>query len=253
MGYSGRKGDSLRIAIVGVDGSGKSSCFEGVLERLPKEKLGGIGDEVFVFQKGQSVKPRVKYLKIKRFLGKKAKNIRNRTLYKALKFTELILRVKLHDQIEKRYKPEIMLTDGTPLINTMGWGSFYKPDIFREDTCKDVAEYLTGTRIPASQRGFYRKYLPEILLVNMLGVRFQKPDVVFFLKVSPDVAMSRVGGRGKERQVHETEAFLGKLQEAYLLVCKILSEDIRIYIIDTDKKTLEQVIRFVVSNETFYE
>ncbi len=242
MGYSSRKGDSLRIAIVGVDGSGKSSCFGGVLERLPKERLGGIGDEVFIFQKGEPVKPKIRYLKIKRFLGKKAKNVRNRTLYKALKFTELILRVKLHDEIEKRYKPEIMLTDGAPLINTMGWGSFYKPDIFNEDTCRDVATYLTGTRIPPFHREFYRKHLPEILLVNVLGVRFQKPDIVFFLKVSPGVAVNRVGGRGKERQVHETETFLGKLQEAYLLVCKILSENTRIHIIDTDEETLEQVI-----------
>ena len=242
MGYSSRKGDSLRIAIVGVDGSGKSSCFEGVLEKLPKDELGGIGDEVFIFQKGQPVKPKIRYLKTKRFLGKKAKNVRNRTLYKALKFTELILRVKLHDEIERRYRPDIMLTDGTPLINTMGWGSFYKPHIFNEDKCTDVAKYLTGTKIPPLHRGFYRKHLPEILLVNVLGVRFQKPDLVFFLKVSPAVAMSRVGGRGKGLQVHETETFLGKLQEAYLLVCKILSEDTRIYIIDTDEKTLEQVI-----------
>ena len=235
----------MRIAIVGVDGSGKSSCFEGVLEKLPKEKLGGIGDEVLVFQKGEPVKPKIRYLKTKRFLGKKAKNVRNRTLYKALKFTELVLRVKLHDEIERRYKPDIMLTDGTPLINTMGWGSFYKPHIFSEDTCRDVAKYLTGTKIPPFHRGFYRKHLPEILLVNELGVRFQKPDVVFFLKVSPGVAVSRVGGRDKERQVHETEAFLGKLQEAYLLVCKILSEDTRICTIDTDEKTLEQIINEV--------
>jgi len=248
MGYSARRGahNSLRIAVIGIDGSGKSSCFSGVLERLSKKSLGGIGDEIFVFQKGKPLKPEIRYLKLKTLLGKKAKNVRNRTLYKALKFTELFLRVKLHDEMEKRYKPEIILTDGVPLINTLGWGSFYKPDIFAEDVCRDAVKYMTRVKIPPSRRGFYLKHSPEILLVNMLGIRFQKPDIVFLLKVAPDLAVKRVSGRGKELQVHETETFLGKLQEAYQLVCEILSEDTTIYTIDTNEKTLEQVIETVM-------
>jgi len=248
MGYSDRRGahNSLRIAVIGIDGSGKSSCFSGVLGRLSEKSLGGIGDEAFVFQKGKPLKPEIRYLKLKTLLGKKAKNVRNRTLYKALKFTELILRVKLHDEMEKRYKPEMVLTDGVPLINTLGWGSFYKPDIFGEDVCRDAVKYMTRVKIPSSRKGFYLKHSPEILLVNMLGIRFQKPDIVFFLEVAPDVAVKRVGGRGKERQVHETETFLGKLQEAYQLVCEILSEDTTIYTIDTDEKTLKQVIETVI-------
>ena len=122
MNYSDRIGvcDSLRIAIIGVDGSGKSSCFKGVLKELSKKKFGGIGDGVFISEKGKLSKPTIKYLKIKTFLGGKVKNVKNRTLYKILKFTELTLRVKLHDEIEKQYKPEIILTDGVPLINTIG-------------------------------------------------------------------------------------------------------------------------------------
>jgi len=248
MGYSDRRGvyNSLRIAIIGVDGSGKSSCFKGVLKKLSKKRFGGIGDEVFISEKGKLLKPKIKYLKIKTFLGKRAKNIKNRTLYKILKFTELILRVKLHDEIEKQYKPEIILTDGAPLINTLGWGNFYYPDISSETICRDVIKYLTKIKIPLSWKGFYLKHSPEILFVNMLGIKFQKPDIVFFLKVAPDVAVNRVVKRGKKRQVHETKIFLSKLQEVYQLVCKILGEDTKIYTIDTDEKTIKQLIDIVV-------
>jgi thymidylate kinase len=80
----------------------------------------------------------------------------------------------------------------------------------------------------------------------MLGIKFQKPDIVFFLKVAPDVAVNRVVKRGKKRQVHETKIFLSKLQEVYQLVCKILGEDTKIYTIDTDEKTIKQLIDIVV-------
>ena len=244
MCYSDRRDvyGSFRIAIIGIDGSGKSSCFKGVLKKLSKKKSGGIGGEVFISEKGELSKPKIKYLKIKTFLGKRIKNIENRTLYKLLKFTELILRVKLHDEIEKRYKPEIVLTDGVPLINTLGWGKLYYPDVLNEATCRDAVKYLTKTKIPPSLKGFYLKYLPEIFFVNILGIKFQKPDIVFFLKVAPEVAVNRVGKRGEKRQVHETEIFLSKLQEAYQQVCTILSEDTKIYTIDTNGKTLKQVI-----------
>ena len=60
------------------------------------------------------------------------------------------------------------------------------------------------------------------------------------------MAVNRVGKRGKKRQVHETKIFLSKLQAAYQLVCKILGEDTQIYTLDTDEKTLKQLIDIMV-------
>jgi hypothetical protein len=247
MNYSIKKtqSDTLRIAIIGVDGSGKSSCFKGVLEKISKKSLGGIGDGVFIFKKDKQLRPKVKYLKIKTFLGGKTKFVKNRTLYRILKFTELVLRVKIHDEIERKYNLKIILTDGIPMVNTIGWGNFYHPDIFSETICKDVIEYLTNTKIPLSRKWFYMKHAPEILLVNLLGIRFQKPDIIFFLRIAPQKAINRVNKRGKKRQVHETKIFLSNLQDAYQLICEILSKDTKIHTIDTSKKTLNQVINIV--------
>ena len=248
MNYSNKKArpDTLRIAIIGVDGSGKSSCFKGVLKKISKRNLGGIGDGIFVFKKGKLLRPKVKHIKIKTFLGEKAKFVKNRILYKILKLTELILRVKIQDEIERKYRLGTILTDGAPLINTIGWGNFYHTDIFSETICRDVIGYLTRTKIPLSRKLFFLKNAPEILLVNLLGIKFQKPDIVFFLEIAPEIAISRVEKRDKKQQVHETKIFLNELQEAYQLVCKILKADTKIYSIDTSKKTLNQVIDTVI-------
>lgn len=242
----GRKNNSLRIAIIGVDGCGKSSCFKGALDVLSDVKLGGIGDKVFISEGGNLTKPKIRFTRLKTFLGKRAKNVKNRMLYKMLKFSEVVLRVKLHNKIESKYKPELILTDGVPLINTIGWGVFYYPDIFNESTCRDVIKYMTGIKIPWSQKGFFLKRSPEILLVNIFGIKFQRPDIVFFLKVTPDIAVKRVSERGKKLQVHETKGSLDKLQEAYELVCKILSEDTEIIKIETDDKTINQVNDIII-------
>ncbi|OGY23847.1 MAG: hypothetical protein A2126_00510 [Candidatus Woykebacteria bacterium GWB1_45_5] len=238
---------SLKIAIIGVDGSGKSSCFKGVLEELSKIRIAGIGDEVLISEQGNLIKPAINYLNIKSFLGKRAKTIQNRTLYKLAKFSELISRVKVHDEIETKYNPEIILTDGSPLINALGWGSFYHPDFYSEKQGKIIMKYISGTKIPLSQKVFYLKHLPEIFLVNKLGIKFQKPTVVFFLKVNPAKAIKRIQIRGDERQIHEKIEFLAGLQKAYELICNILSKTTRVYTINTDNKNLTEVINTIIT------
>ena len=238
---------SLKIAIIGIDGSGKSSCLEGVLRELSKRKVAGIGDDVLVSEKGVLSRPKIGYLQIKSFLGKRVKTIRNRTFYKLAKFSELISRVKIHDAIETKYKPEIILIDGSPLINALGWGSFYHPDFYSEDQGETIMKYMMGEKIPPSRKVFYLKHIPEIFLVNKLGIKFQKPDVVFFLKVSPALAVKRIQMRGDERQIHEKIDFLEGLQKAYELVCNIISKTTRVYTINTDNKNPTEVISIIIT------
>ncbi|GAG69845.1 unnamed protein product, partial [marine sediment metagenome] len=63
-----RKNSGFHIAIIGIDGSGKSSCYSNVLKRVSQRKVAAIGDEVFISQKGKLIKPRVRYLNLKLFL-----------------------------------------------------------------------------------------------------------------------------------------------------------------------------------------
>jgi thymidylate kinase len=237
---------SLKIAIIGVDGSGKSSCFRDVLDKLTKRKIAAIGDDVLISENGTLIKPEINYLKIKSFLSKIAKQARGKTIYKLEKFGELVLRVKIQAAIENKYRPEIVLTDGSPLINLLGWGGLYYPDFYSREQGRTVLKYLTGTKIPIGQQVFYFKKLREVLLANRLGIKFPIPDMVFFLKVAPREALKRIQTRGQKEQQHVTSKFLASLQSAYELVCGILPKDTKIFKINTDNKKLPEVISTIV-------
>ncbi|GAI17485.1 unnamed protein product, partial [marine sediment metagenome] len=97
---------------------------------------------------------------------------------------------------------------------------------------------------------FLIKKIPEIFLINFLRVKFQNPDIVFFLKVSPEVSLQRITIRSKEKQAHENKEFLQGLQQAYKIVCDILKKNTEINNIDTDNKTLEEVSN-IISNRIY--
>lgn len=236
-----KKHRNLRIAVVGIDGCGKSSCYRAMLDRLVNHAVAGIGDSVIISAHGTLQPASVPRCRIKSFLGSKAKDLKNRTLYKLLKFSELVLRVKIQRAIEYTYRPAYVITDGSPLVNTVAWGNYYHSDLFNEQQCAEVIRYMTGARIPLKRIRFYYKHLPEVFLINMLRIRFQMPDLLFFLAVDPVVALARIDARHKRRQVHETAAFLTSLQDAYHLTCRILEDHTEIHIIDTNGKTVEQV------------
>lgn len=245
-----KENNGLYIAIIGIDGSGKSSCYKMVLKRISQKKIAAVGDEVFISQGGKLIKPNVRYLNLKHFLSKRVKNIKNRTLYKILKLFELILRVKVQDKVVNKYQPQLFLTDGSPLINTLAWGNFYLSEIYSKKLCVDVSDYMIGNNIPWSRKYFLLKKIPEVFLINLFRIKFQKPDIVFFLKVSPEVSLQRIIKRNKERQTHETKEFLHGLQQAYNLVCDILKNNTEINTIDTDNKTLEEVVN-IISNQIY--
>jgi hypothetical protein len=160
-----------------------------------------------------------------------------------LKFTELTYRVRIQREIAQKYRPDYIITDGCALINMIAWGNYYYSNLFNEKQCKEVIQYMTGTRIPLKRLRFYYKHLREVFLINLLRIRFQLPDILIFLTVSPSAALERIGARKKRKQVHESIDFLTNLQNAYHLACNILKDQIEIHTIDTNGKTVEQVTK----------
>ena len=106
--------------------------------------------------------------------------------------------------------------------------------------------YMTGNRIPKHRKPFFKKHSHEVLLINRLGIKFHIPDEIFFLKVSPDIAIGRINLRNEDLQPHETGEFLNNLQESYVMVCQLLNES-KIHYVDTDIKTSETIIGEMVT------
>jgi hypothetical protein len=222
----------LHAAIIGVDGSGKSTCFRGVLKTLARSHdIMGIGDRVYSGGKGRDVAEhnKARWAGLKNRFRSTAKNMRNPLLYEVTKLAELVCWSRIHRQLVEYYMPEVILGDGAPLINIAGWGVRYHPEFFQRSHCAKALLYLSGTRkVPAGEALFYMKNIPEILLFSWSGIApFPMPHLTFFLHVTPEVAVQRIGGRGEDAQVHETIDFLSTLQKGYELVCDILESDFR--------------------------
>lgn len=234
------------IAIIGVDGSGKSTAFTLLFDSIRFKDIAAIGDKVMVKINEEPIKVNLWQARLKSFLGSKIKTLKNRKLYRVLKFLELLLRAKLLYRIDKKYALGIILTDGSPLINILGWGHYYCPEIYGKELIIEVIGYMTGNKIPKHRKAFFKKHSHEVLLINRLRIKFHIPDEVFFLKVSPNVAMERINNRNEELQTHETKEFLFNLQKSYLMVCSLLNES-KIHYVDTDDKSPEKIIEEMIT------
>jgi diacylglycerol kinase family enzyme len=235
----------VHIAVIGIDGSGKSSCYESLLRKMSVEsKVAGVGDEVLVNVSGTGlITPQdIVRVKLKSTLGVIVRMCHGKFLYEISKLSELVVRSEIQNTIAERYKPEYIITDGSALVNMLGWGRYYHPRYFHEKVYAEFITYLTGKkRIPFFKALYYAKRIPELVLVNRVyAARLQVPDIIIFLKVKPEEAIQRILARGKEIQVHEQTQFLSMLQEAYSFVCKILSMSFPIKIIEIDTSGLTQ-------------
>jgi len=223
-------GTSLYAAIIGVDGSGKSTCFRKVLRLLSESHtVAGIGDKVYLAGKTTGITEfdKVRWATVKEWFRSAAKRVRNPLVYETAKLTELMCWARIQKELREEVAPQIILGDGAPLVNIAGWGIHYHPRLFERCQCLNAMYYLSGKRtIPISQAYFYLRNIPEVFVLNVLGLAcFPAPNITFFLHVTPETAIERISARGEKMQVHETIDFLRKLQSAYELICDILRSD----------------------------
>lgn len=111
----------LAVAIVGVDGCGKSSTFRGALSALADRiRVAGIGDQLWSGGPSEPLRPRtdVPRSRFAQLVGRLARGMRRPGLYKHLKLLERTERTYLRAYLSAHEAPAVILTDGDPLINT---------------------------------------------------------------------------------------------------------------------------------------
>jgi diacylglycerol kinase family enzyme len=241
--------------VVGMDGCGKSSTFRGAVNALAQRiRVVGIGEQVWSGGPGEPFQQRtdIPLSRSAEIVGRFAKNLRWRRLYKNLKFVELAERARIRDYVSAHDPPGAILTDGLPLINTAAWSvaHFYKEELVDDEELCEALSYLAGEEtIPLGDLTRYMRRAWPVALVNRLRLcRFRPPDLIFLLDLEPAVAVARIRARGKALQTHETEAFLGELGRGYLRVCELYQErrDIPLTTIRSDKVCLEGTVQIVV-------
>ena len=171
---------------------------------------------------------------------------------KILKFLELTQRTHIRDYVTTHDPPDVILTDGQPLVNSAAWAvaHFYKCDLRDDDEeLYQALRYLTGEEmIPLREfLRFLRKAWP-LALLNILGLgRFKYPEMIFLLDLEPAAAMARIRARGTSLQEHEFESFLDELGRGYEHVCTLLHErrGIPLTRVRVDQVPLDEVVQIV--------
>ena len=241
------------IAVLGIDGSGKSTLSENISITLSAtEEVTLVTDKLQFYENGKPKKmPPFITEHIRRAIGSYAKNAKSLKLYKAPKLAELLLRNSLISKIKRWHNPDCLVLDGSPILNLTAWSILYKEKLFSEVVCVKAIKILCsmGDDIPPNDP-IYTDF-PELKTLKRIGLaKFDLPEIVLFLDADPKIAISRINKRGEKRQVHEKEEKLAKLRSAYLSICNILSDnfDIPTLIIAGDnsiEETTNTAVEFI--------
>jgi len=240
------KKSSITIAVLGIDGSGKSTLSRSLAQNLSVDGVSCLVSDALMFYENNQPKDMQPLIteKIREMIGGYAKKVKSLKFYKIPKLTELLLRDHLLDEIKKWYSPDFIILDGAPLLNLTAWACLYKEQYFNKNTCSKAIRILTAKGDEFQKSDPIFKQFPELLSLKYLKLNHLKlPDIVIFLDVESTIACKRIDKRGERKQVHETEEKLGKLREAYKLVRNVILEDWNIPTLSIDgNKTIEDVI-----------
>lgn len=246
-----REGPTPVVAILGIDGSGKSTHATSVAQRLSRGGSASvIKDSLLLYEDAEPRKLQPLLTEtIRKSISARAKNAGSLKSYKMPKLVDLFLRDHLLGQVERWYRPDVIVMDGSPLLNIVAWSALYKPSQFDAETCAKMIDVLTGKldRTQPGNRVF--KDFPELRHLRRFRLTHLRcPDVVVFLDLDPAVACKRIRSRGERQQVHETEEKLAKLRSAYLDVCDVVERELQVPTtrVDADR-TVERISDEIVN------
>jgi diacylglycerol kinase family enzyme/thymidylate kinase len=223
---------TLVVAVVGIDGCGKTSTVRGVAECLAEEMpIATLGDVILGGSPGAGLKERhdIPLSRSSQIVGRVARGLRRPSLYKNLKILEFIERSHARRYLLEHDPARVILGDGDPLVNVSAWAAakYLRGTLAGDDTgLHDLIQYMAGRkRIPWRRFPYFLRHAWQLALANRLRLtRFPLPDLVVVLQIAPATSMERIRSRGLPLQAHETEQFLADLAEAYERVAAILEQ-----------------------------
>jgi adenylate kinase family enzyme len=232
---------AFAVAVIGIDGSGKSTvsrrltgCFRG--------DICHIGDGLELYRDGERCEAQPLTVdEVRKWMGRRAKRASNLARYKIPKLAELLLRDRLLSEVERWYRPALVFTDGSPLLNMTAWSVLYHEESFNAAFCAKALDALAGDD-GRWRRDPVLRQIPELGALRKLHLNhLHLPDAVIFLDVEPERSVERITARGQAVQAHENLEKLTKLREAYRLVCEVMVRRRPVRVLAGDKG-LEEVV-----------
>jgi 1-acyl-sn-glycerol-3-phosphate acyltransferase len=215
------------IAVLGIDGSGKSTLSRRLARRFSVE--GGVclvSDRLEFFENGDTRPLQPLGLEAARgLLGRHAKRARSLAEYKIPKLAELLLRDRLLADINRWYAPATIVLDGSPLLNMAAWAALYGREGLSDERLASAIAILAGQQHGVSRSDPVFTELPELRQLDRLGLNHLKlPQRLVLLDLPAADACGRIAARGGVRQPHETQERLQRLRNAYLKVVRIIEQ-----------------------------
>ena len=232
---------SLHVCVLGIDGSGKSTvvaALPGILAAETGSIVGSAGDSFRIVAPdedhlasrfhpdGLPVSARLS-LKLRRI----AKSLVDSKLYAFFKVAQMLSQDSAAAALARRYDTKLFVSDGNAVLSTAGRASNYLRAASEANNAngsapaaKDlraVFSYIfdnepvpaeSSAKLPPLRKGKFIYQLNQLLRLNAAWL----PDVVIFLDLSPELALTRIHSRGKKIDKHENLADLTQAREMYL-------------------------------------
>jgi broad-specificity NMP kinase len=266
---------SLHVCVLGIDGSGKSTVVAALPSILAAETgfvVGSAGDAFRIvapdqdllasrfYPDGLPVAARLS-LRFKR-LAKKL--VDHPKLYTVFKLSQMLSQDSAAKALAQQYRTRAFITDGNAFLSTTGRASNYlraASEVDHADAPAPEAQDLqavfsyilddkpipakSSERLPSLGKGKLIYKLTNALRMNAVWL----PDVVIFLDLSPELALTRIKDRGKKIDKHENLADLTQAREMYLKTLQAF-EAYRTpgsaHVIRVDELSLGETLRAVV-------
>ncbi len=267
-----------KIAVVGIDGCGKSTVIRRFLELSPLEKGEALVMNCPLYHDTPNSPLRDLSRRMDAF-----SQAADRLGSFELKAAALYLQMTLYGCVEsfflETYRPRFLLSERHALVDSLAYGPFYGKMVQKEITAeeweaplrRELEKFSEGTLeaiqswhrqenrrggrtgnfwdIPSDVRDIFGQQVERT--IELLGERYRTslPDVVLLLDLPAEVARERVGRReGATRELHETTSMLDALRKSYHHVVPGLGSRVETHVIDTGSgasidETLEVVLQ----------
>jgi thymidylate kinase len=269
-----------RIAIVGIDGSGKST----ITKRLFEMFSGSGYDAIVMNCPSYHNTPNAPLADLSELLEAFTKIADNLGSFQ-LKGVSIFLQATLFGPIEKflieTFQPKLLISERHAIVDAISYGAFYQ-NLMRQKMDREQLEGPLRDALEKFQNGAYRsllnwvehlckrlghsislweidRHILEIFskegieLVDQLKNHFLTtlPDTVIMLDVKGEKAYSRVTEReDQHKELHEQSEMLEQIRQSYFNVFRFLNENypgITTHIIETgDQNTIDAVLRQVI-------
>lgn len=233
---------SLQVCVLGIDGSGKSTvvaALPGILAAESGFAAGAAGDAFRLVAPDEDHLaplfcpdglPLAARLSLR--LRPLAKRLVNQpAFYAAAKLAQLLSQDSAAGALVQRYSPRVFVSDGNAFLSTAGRAANYlraASATQQEDAAAPAAQDLSAVfsfilddkplpeesaqRLPSLGLGKLIYKLNNLLRLRAVWL----PDVVIFLDLPPELALTRIKSRGKKLDRHENLADLTQARDMYL-------------------------------------